>query len=231
MISETAFSQHYSSTWRLLAPAIDLYVRKINFRLYEREFAVSTSETLPKRRGFINEIAFTLFCSFITGRETDIAGATAIAKKKIAELKTNVPPDLSSLSELETTDCREQFDRLQLFFRRVAVNSNIEVFPLFSGAGIINTCEGDLFFGETLFEVKAGQRMFRAVDIKQLLTYAALNHASAQRKLTKAGLFNPRMGISFSASLDEVSLETSGCHAAELLPEIIRVISSGDVSR
>jgi hypothetical protein len=73
--------------------------------------------------------------------------------------------------------------------------------------------------------------MFRAVDIKQLLTYAALNFASAQRKLTRIGLFNPRMGISFSASLDEISLETSGCPSAELLPEIVRVISSGDTSR
>jgi hypothetical protein len=160
MISETTFAQHHTSTWRLLAPAIDLYVRKINFRLYEREFTVSTSETLPNRRGFINEIAFRLFCSLVTGQETDIAGATEAAKKKIAKLKTNVPPDLSSLSELETTDCREQLSRFQRFFRRVAINSNIEVSPTFSGAGIIDTCEGDFFLEKRFLKLKQDSACF-----------------------------------------------------------------------
>jgi len=172
-----------------------------------------------------------LFCASLASEAIDVEEAKKAAQKKIAELKSNAPHDFSSLSEVEVADSREQLDRLRLLFGRIAAGASIEISPMFPGSGIINSCEGDLFFGETLFEIKAGQRTFRTVDIKQLLTYAALNYASGLRKLNRVGLFNPRMGISFCATLDEVSLETSGCMAGELLPEIVRVISSGDVSR
>jgi hypothetical protein len=59
--SETAFAQSYSSTWRLLAPAADLFVRKVNSMLREREFSPLQSAVLPERRGFINEAAFQFF--------------------------------------------------------------------------------------------------------------------------------------------------------------------------
>ena len=95
---------------------------------------------------------------------------------------------------------------------------------------MISSCEGDVFFESTLFEVKAGQRTFRAVDLKQLLTYAALNNSAQMPPIVSLGLFNPRMGISFCSEIDSICLEISGCTAAELLPEIIRVVSSGDLS-
>jgi hypothetical protein len=69
------------------------------------------------------------------------------------------------------------------------------------------------------------------MDIKQLLTYAALNFASGGKPLTMLGLFNPRMGTSFKAGIDDICYETAGSSAVELLQEIVRTISGGGLSR
>jgi hypothetical protein len=92
-------------------------------------------------------------------------------------------------------------------------------------------CTGDVYCSNTLYEIKAGERLFRSIDVRQLLTYAALNKADPCRTLTDIGLFNPRSGLSFTASLEEVCIEVAGLRTEELLGEIVRVISSGDTSR
>jgi hypothetical protein len=235
MISEKAFAQHYTSTWRLLAPATDLFVRKINLGLYEREFPVFESSVAPRRRGFINEIAFNVYCTRLLSHRKEEAEAfdeaIVLARAKVAGLKSMKDDDLISLDQAELSDCREQVRRLQSFFAAAARGNAIENAPKFRGAGLIDSCEGDLFFNKTLFEIKAGLRNFRAIDIKQMLIYATLNQLEGARDLITLGLFNPRMGISFQDTLDNVCLEVSGCKAAELLPEIGRVICSGDISR
>src|SRR5579864_8207330 len=47
--------------------------------------------------------------------------------------------------------------------------------PVFRGCGFVDECTGDLIIGNQLVEVKAGDRSFRATDIRQLLVYCALN--------------------------------------------------------
>lgn len=153
------------------------------------------------------------------------------ARIKISRLEGIQPKTIADPIRSEIEDCVEQVRRLRTFFVREFRGQKLEVRPKFSGAGIIGSCEGDIYFASSLFEIKAGQRKFRAVDLKQLLTYAALNNSAGSRALSQIGLFNPRMGISFSATLDDICLEISGCTAAELLLEITRVISSGDISR
>ena len=81
-----------------------------------------------------------------------------------------------------------------------------------------------------LWEIKAGDRKFRSVDLRQVIVYAALNRASDQHDIKGLGLVNPRMGISFKAELDEFCLEMSGKPSGELLGEVVYYISSGDIS-
>jgi hypothetical protein len=237
MTSETSFAQYHTSTWRLLAPTIDLYIRKVNLQLYEREFPILNSNVAPERRGFINEIAFNAFCAIFGGvRNQKLSGkilesATEEARIKISMLESVQPNTIAGPNDIEIEDCTEQVKRLCIFIASESKNQKVEIRPKFPGAGIIGACEGDIYFNSSLFEIKAGQRKFRAVDLKQLLTYAALNNSARLRPLSQLGLFNPRMGTSFSATLDDICLEISGCTAAELLPEITRVISSGDISR
>lgn len=141
------------------------------------------------------------------------------------------PSDLSPLHPDEMEDAREQLRRLRIFFENEAKGAALELSPPFAGCGIIDACEGDIYFDDTLFEIKAGDRNFRSIDLRQILTYAALNYSQSKRKIDSVGLFNPRLGISFCMGLEELCLEVSGHSASHTLSEIIRAISSGEISR
>jgi hypothetical protein len=217
MTSETSFALDHTSTWRTLAPAIDLLVRKVNVSLYEREFAVLRSDISPSRRGLVNETAFNVFCSRprAEGRDAltdaDVDSAFHDARRKIAVLEKIPIDQVAGLSETEVSDCTEQVKRIRVFFlSRIRDQGTVEVRPRFPGSGFIDTCEGDIYFDDVLFEVKAGQRPYKSGDFKQLLTYAALNYAGGARPLNRIGLFNPRMGTSFAATLDAVAIEIAG---------------------
>lgn len=67
--------------------------------------------------------------------------------------------------------------------------------PSFDGLGFLNSAEGDILFGDSLIEVKAGYRNFSVNDIRQLLVYLTLNHYSrSPHEINKVELYNPRMG-------------------------------------
>lgn len=61
MISETAYSRDFASFWRQTTPLMDGFVRRLNRGLYDRDFVPMTSNTLPTRRAFVNELAFSAF--------------------------------------------------------------------------------------------------------------------------------------------------------------------------
>ena len=213
---------------------MEIFVRKINLNLYEREFPPLSSSVAPSRRGLINEIAFRLFVEtqrapFLT--EGVEGKATSEAQKLIRSLDRSLPVDTSPPTSEEMLDAKEQLSRLAIFFQKEAKEAKLELSPSFAGCGIVDACNGDVYFDQTLFEIKAGDRNFRSIDVRQILTYAALNYATAKRKIDRLGLFNPRLGISFIAGIDELCLEVSGYPASQTLSEIVRVISSGDISR
>jgi hypothetical protein len=235
--SETAFAQSYSSTWRLLAPATDLFVRKVNLMLREREFAPLVSTVVPERRGFINEAAFQFFrirrqmFNWNRPRNELVSIAAEEAKATISRIERIDPIDISDPVGVEEDEVLVIAERLQMFFSRESKGQSFQVQPKFPGCGIIDTCFGDVCFGDTLYEVKAGDRTFRSMDLRQLLIYAALSKSASMRPLRHVGLLNPRTGVSFAIGLDDLCLEVSGTQSEELLTEIVRVISSGDTSR
>lgn len=237
MISATGFAASHTSTWKMLAPTTDLYVKRLNASMLTRVFAPLDSVTAPSRRALINEIAFELF-SAVMRKETsarldpiDLENATNAAKALVARMRKVDVEQIDRPSSEELRDSSEQARRLQAFFNANYEKNAICVAPLFSGCGIIDSCVGDVYCSPTLYEIKAGDRLFRSADVRQLLTYAALNKAARGPDIIRLGLFNPRSGNAWVASLDEVCIEVSGGSADELLAEIIRVASSGDTSR
>jgi hypothetical protein len=237
LISETAFSHGFSSTWKVLAPATDLFVRKLNAALRQREFVPLKSSVPPDRRAFINEVAFQLFrlrslgSELSAGNDNLILAATESSRLTISRIERIPLTDIAGPTDDERTDVVAQLDRLLFFFRGVSRDTGLEVAPRFPGCGIIDACVGDVRCGETLYEIKAGDRNFRSVDVRQLLVYAALNKSADGPSLRQIGLFNPRTGLSFCMNLDDVCLEVSGTTSEELLTELIRVFSSGETSR
>jgi hypothetical protein len=99
------------------------------------------------------------------------------------------------------------------------------------GCGIVNSCEGDVQVGESLYEVKAGDRGFRVSDIRQLLIYAALAYSSDNLSFTKIGLFNPRTGMAWTKSIDEVCIAISGTKANDVLPRVVEHMQTSSIYR
>lgn len=239
LISEATFCQHYSSLWRELTPAADLLVRRLNRGGYERYARPMSTKTDPTRRAFINEIAFTLFSNSVIGKNwfagslqaNEVEQAATTARQLIIQIEGRDDGCKDDPSDEERRDLEEQYRRLQAFFLRDRSVDQITVNPAFRGCGIIDTCSGDVLAGDTLWEVKAGDRDFRSIDLRQLITYAALNYISRSYHIERVGLFNPRVGIFFEVRLDDLCVEIGGMGSADMLAAVSYAISSGEISR
>lgn len=240
MISETKFCQQHSSIWRILAPTCDLFVRKLNDSLSDRFSPPMASIVASERRAFINEIAFTLFCDNVIAMkrgfasrpsEEELNRAVKAARSVVSRIDDDRAACDDDLEENEIDDACEQYTRLWNNITRTTEAENIIVRPKFPGCGIIDTCYGDVFAHGVLTEVKAGDRGFRSIDVRQLITYAALNYISGSYTIIKVELINPRVGVKFLIDLEELCYEIGGKSTSEMLSDVVRVMSSGEVSR
>jgi hypothetical protein len=241
VISVSAFCKMHSSFWKGVAPTTDIFVRRLNLGHYEREFPEMIIPTQPLRRGFVNEVAFAVFCQSVRrGRgwppgalskaELDQAVTSVHALTARKEVHGEVK-QADDLGPEELLDIEEQRDRLMRFLFLNRSVDRLVVEPVFPGCGIIDTSKGDLIASNVLYEVKAGDRLFRSIDVRQLIMYSMLNHISKSFRIERLGLFNPRIGISATIPIDDLCFEISGKNSAELFAEITAVVSSGEVSR
>lgn len=239
MISEVTFARDYASFWRLATPMMDGFVRRLNRGTYDRDFQPINAGTAASRRAFVNEFAFSTFCRVI---EIELATGNPHYESSdaisVVANQVDIPPHAGregnyfpALSEDEVNDVTEQVFRLQRRLVLARASRKIVCRPSFLGCGIIDRCEGDVLAGNTLFEIKAGDRSVRSIDLRQILTYLALNHAGSTKLIDTIGLINPRIGISFEMPIDIFCFELSGRHATELLDFIVHNITSGDISR
>ena len=90
----------------------------------------------------------------------------------------------------------------------------------FKGCGILDSCYGDLFVGSCLYEVKCVERNLRSIDIRQVLTYCALNYQSQQITIDEVSIVNPRRGIAFRYGVEALAQQVSGKNSAELFHQI-----------
>ena len=103
--------------------------------------------------------------------------------------------------------------------------------PIFPGCGFVDRSFGDLLVGDTLYEVKSGDRNFRLMDVKQILVYLALNIISHSHDINYVGFVNPRVGIYYKLGISDFAYAISGKNMIQLLSDIIEFVSSGGVSR
>lgn len=238
MISEKQFSTLYTSFWQELIPTGEAFVRTINLAKHHYTSPMQ-SHSDPARRGIINEIGFLLFVSSVNSgiAISDVFESAELANacKQAWQLAQNYLR--GSEEELPYPSTEEQYEGYQLasriadFFANTDKSQEIVTTPTFSGCGFVDKCVGDLLVGDTLYEVKAGDRGFRLVDIKQLLTYLALNSSTQTYVINNMGLLNPRLGTSYSTSIADFIAAMSGRNKVEVLADIIEYISSGGVSR
>lgn len=231
MIDASRFAAHYNAFWTQRTPTSEHFVRRLNLELAQRWEPPLSKPDLEIRAAFIAEVAFARFSLSIQGLEREILEHKALseARRRLLPL-TNDPGSLNApLTETEEQQAKSLGVRLAGFFRFRELPLALR--PVFPGCGIIDASEGDVVSGTTLFEIKAVERPFRGFDLRQLLTYCALNHASQRYSLAKLGIYNPRRGLYVEMNIDQVCREMAGITAQEFFEDIVHAVSSGEVSR
>jgi hypothetical protein len=187
------------------------------------------------RKALIAELGFSLMVERLRPQETptDPAKINEIAWN---ETRRRLKPFLGQgvdldapLQQSENIEVAAIEKRLMGFFN--GNNFPIVARPLFKGCGFVDASEGDILTKSTLFEVKTVDRSFRSADLRQLLTYSALNSASREADISAVGLVNPRRGVSCEMQVGELCLDISGRSAENLFAMIVQVFSSGEISR
>ncbi|WP_340331985.1 hypothetical protein [Microbaculum marinum] len=183
------------------------------------------------RAAFVSEIAFARLCGRQRRAPPNTSPLDSIeeAKAKLLPILENPTVLEGEISDVELNQINGLEKRLVSFFRPEIVENIVR--PIFSGCGYIDSSEGDIINDGRLFEIKAVDRPFRSSDIRQLITYCALNHLSNQYDIKRIGVFNPRRGVYFSLPVRVVSREISGQTEQELFDNIVNAVSSGDISR
>lgn len=216
MISERLFVRRYLSFWHDALPFGEAFVRGLNARLEMHVAQDSSWGGETGRRSAVAQLAAMLFES---GDPTEVDLDEAFGRAAEA-LGVSLEEKLNAFEKFEL---RRAFDYLAQNIDRARV-----VFrPAFAGCGIVSPCEGDYLLGETLYEMKYGWHAFRAVDVRQVLTYCALNAASGQHVIGRIGLINPRIGRHVDLSLDEAAEQLSGSSASNLLQRITQFMQEG----
>ena len=89
-------------------------------------------------------------------------------------------------------------------------NGGGDLLTMVRGNGLLSSCFADLSVGSTLFEVKTVARPFHSRDLRQLLVYLALQSATGERRWDNGGLFNPRLSVFCTFSIDWLVTRLSG---------------------
>jgi hypothetical protein len=240
VISETDFAQRYTSIWHQVLPMADVIARRLNvsYRQFARPL---TSTANPRRRAYINELGFRIFTSSMIDGLPRSPDPSIELVEQLEESTAFLISRLRSRDEMPRPDPTEREEALSLsrrlftFFNQFEHGALLRAAPEFAGCGIVNTCFGDLLSEPTLFEVKAGARDFRAVDVRQIITYCALNFAARRYDIKRAALINPRQGIfaeiDVHADLERASGVTASEVYAQLLDFMSQDLSQGDVAR
>jgi hypothetical protein len=230
VISEREFAQSHAEFWHQLLPMAESYIRARNRQL--GRFAKPIKSSMPANmRGLINEIGFRLFAESVA---TDVA----VLRLPVATIlrcvddgvmyvigeqnRTDVPH--LDITSREVIEAQTVGHRIALFFQE-AEQRSISTFPLFRGCGRVDECVGDVLAGDVLFEIKAGERNFRTLDLRQVLVYCALNFAGRSYAIERICLINPRMGVFLEESLDDLCSELAGRPPTEILADIVQFIS------
>lgn len=230
MISERAFAHSFDSFWHELLPLLTPRFVAIFNQAYELPLLDDTGDRLTpimidpdvEHPDLVAEFAFRLAAVGQLLDLTPVQLAKSPAAMESAERQTleliqkyegNQPLNVTALSAAG----REEGLRLcsrYAFLYGTFPEQPIVFCPRFSGAGFIDSSEGDIALGDTLVEVKTTTRRHSGRDLRQLLIYLALDAASARPQAaprwTHIALFNPRRGTLHRAEVDALLLRLSG---------------------
>jgi hypothetical protein len=153
-----------------------------------------------------------------------IARCSADALSSVARMRRafRFPP--TQINKMEMREARTLAGRLAGYFT-LAAQRVLRARPFFPGCGWVDDAEGDVLGDRTLFEIKAGERLFRGTDVRQLLCYCALNFSAKLYDIEAICLINPRSGTYFQDEVETLCQKTAGLSAPAVLAEIVNYMS------
>jgi hypothetical protein len=232
MISERKFSNSFSSFWNELLPTADSFVRRMNLSL--ERYCLPTESRLEvnrDRRSVVNELSFRLFMSLAKGKKLSINDKMKMSLEVshyIERLAPNINID-QPISKDEIEEAESLSSALAQYFFDTDLNK-LQFWPVFRGCGRINSCRGDILSNGKLVEVKAGDRHFRITDVRQIIAYLALNSISKQYEIQHIALVNPRKGLFFETTVEDLIKDCSQRKPVDVFGDIIDFLSSEVVS-
>lgn len=221
MISERLFCRSYPSFWRDLLPFSEVLIRDVN-----RKWGIPPAdkeEPVALTRAIANEGSVRLFRR-MAGRggamdPQDVSDAIAEAASWLGAADYQLTKD-------EVAEVGDMAAHLHDKYRVQAL-----VFgPRFRGCGLLHECEGDLIADTTLVEVKSGHRAFRSPDLRQLLTYAALNSLTRTHDIDSVELCNARLRRDVRFDLEALCVMISGESSVDIFGRIADFLVGGIVS-
>jgi hypothetical protein len=236
MISEKDFAEKYTSFWQVAVPTSERLIREANRLGYGRFAPPLKSTSRPEMHAVIAEIAFGILrASYSPLRikpisPDQLANIVEAAYESVIRVAQASPLQIPALTAKEITEAQSLAKRMETFFFEKELAIQLIFDPQFSGCGVIDDCYGDLIAGNTLYEVKTGDRPYRSVDLRQVLVYAALNYASGMYPISHIALLNPRLGTYLRFELDTLSDQLAGKASAELFGDIVHFVSSENIS-
>lgn len=228
MISERKFSNSYTSFWNQLLPTADSFLRQLN--LASERFSLPIDSDMPAdrdKRAVINELAFRIFKKKAEGFKLSadiVMNIENDVRLYIGRLAPNIN-NIPALTDNELKESNKLVAALASYFHRVDLKTLV-FWPSFKGCGRLGECKGDIIQNDKLIEVKAGDRHFRIIDVRQLIVYLSLNFISNQYILTNIGLVNPRTGLHFECSVDFLIESSSGSKSVDVYSDVIDFIST-----
>ncbi len=235
MISEHQFATHYSSAWHAITPLADGFWTVENL-IVDRVVPPLKPRAAKGMRAVVNETAFRAFCSLhgkpkpVNRNDVLIAIEQQLPQSILYVGRFSSAPSLVA-RDIDGNFCKEAGNLVLRLLHFFPGSQPTTLRPKFSGCGLISECEGDVIEGSCLYEVKAGDRAFRVLDLRQLLTYTALAYAKGTLFFKDIGLFNPRTGVAWRKSLEEVSHSISGLRLSDTMSALVEQFSGSSVSR
>ncbi len=238
MISERRFAQTYTAFWAQALPMGDALVRRIN--LARDRCADPLESTVDsERRAIVNEAAFRLMKAAVRDGampwqvpvDIEVRAVCEGARAFVDRLRRSSEGPLAHVTDTEIHEAQKISNRLTRFFVLHERDVSHCVSPHFHGCGVLQSCSGDILAGNTLYEIKAGERDFRLIDVRQLITYCVLNHQAGTYSIENVGLLNPRVGVYFKSDLGSFVHAAAGRSLVELAVDVIDFLSTARGSR
>lgn len=226
MISERAFAKSFSSFWQELVPLLTpRFVGLFNeaYRVGLVDEIGAPLETVPVESGIRADVVaeFAFWGARMLheiGREADsllsdpevVQEASRMALEVVQKYEGEKPDVIGPLTPNELRQGQEIARNYASLYRACRPMARIEFCPPFQGCGFLNAAVGDIGIDGTLVEVKTTTRRVTGNDLRQLITYLALDAGSGCQRWSYVAIFNPRRGTFHRAEVDALLLRLSG---------------------